>query len=613
MDAASRTIASRRLPMPGAARAALAAVLAVVTALSASSARCDERPAPWPGAEDRERFRAAIAAVRKEIAAAEVALARLYARFPGQLGPDHEAALRGLSRDSGLGKLEAVRTEAGDRPALADGRPAPLRRHAVLVSGRGPFAALLQFLRRAAGLLATSDLLGLDVKAAPEETVRFEVRIGVLLFDPLERPGSARGLSPEGLLAESRAELEELKLRRALLEGLVESRGTHTVLPAIEAYLETFEDESIALSGLRYDGSVVLRGAAIGEAARAALAEGASAAGLPRPRVELSSSGACSTFTVTVRPGAVAARDAVVLDNGPFDDGVEAACRRERPRAGSSVRRSGSGDVSLRLRDVDVPGLARVLHEVAGLDLVVDSDVTGRLDVDVVGATPEEALEALRAAGVLAGPPPVRRLSRADRPPRPVKEDVWTGNPASLLLTGADLRSVLGVFDRHFSLPVRMPKGLTADVSVFATEQPWDLLFARIVEAAGLEWSIAGGAAFVGPVSGREEAGATGREAWGPPEPPPARRLAAPPPERLGVRDLTFAGAAGRGGVWTAWAMGPTGRLVRLEPGLKLFDGTVESAGVKGARLRTGSGAAIYVAPPSSRAPAGSGSSSASR
>jgi hypothetical protein len=597
MDAASRAMASRRLPMPGVARADLAAVLAVATALAAASVRGDERSTPWPGAEEWERFRAEFADVRKEIAAEELALDRLYARFPGQLGPDLEAALQGLSRDSGLGPLEAVRTEAGERLPLADGRPAPLRRHDVLVSGRGPFAALLRFLRGAGRFLATSDLLGLDVKAAPAETVHFEARIDVLLFEPLERPASVRGLSPEGLLAESRAELAELKLRRALLEGLVESRGTHTVLPAVEAYSAALEDESIALSELRYDGSIVLRGVAIGEAARAALAEGASAAGLSRPRVELSSSGACSTFTVTARPGGVAGHEVVVLGNGPFGDGVEAACRRERPRAGSSVRRSGSGDVTLRFRDVDVPGLARVLHEVAGLDLVVDSDVTGLLDVDVVGATPEEALEAIRAAGVVAGPPPVRRLSRADRPPGPVKEDAWTGDPASLLLTGADLRSILGVFDVAFSLPVRMPKGLTAEVSVFVTEQPWDLLFARIVEAAGLEWSIAGGSAFVGPVSGREDAGATAREAWGPPEPPSARRLAAPPPERLGVRDLTFAGAAGRGGVWTAWAHGPTGRLVRLEPGLKLFDGTVETAGEKGARLRTRSGAAFDLAP----------------
>jgi len=599
--------------MPGAARAALSAVLAVVTALAASTARGEERPAPRPGEGDRERLRAAIAAVRKEIAAEEIALVRLHARFPDRLGPDLEAALRGLSRDSGLGPLETVRAETGDRLALADGRPAPLRRHDVLFSGRGPFAALLRFLRRVGGHLATSDLLGLDVKAAPTETVRFEVRVEVLLFEPLERPAIAGGTSPEGLLAASRAELEELRLRRALLEGLVEVRGTHTVLPAIEAYLEALEGESIALSELRYDGSVVLRGAAIGEAARAALAKGASVAGLSGPRVELSSSGACSTFTVTARPGAVAPRDAVVLDNGPFDDGIESACRRDRPHARSSVRRTGSGDVTLRLRDVDVPGLARVLHEVAGLDLVVDSDLTARLDVDVVGAKPEEALEALRAAGVRAGPPPVRRLSRADRPPGPAKDDAWTGEPASFLLTGADLRTVLGTFDQAFSLPVRMPKGLTADVSVFATEQPWDLLFARIVEAAGLEWSVAGGAAFVGPVSGRVDPGAAGREAWGPPEPPPARRLAAPPPERLGVRDLTFAGAAGRGGVWTAWALGPTGRLVRLEPGLKLFDGTVEAAGEAGARLRTGSGAALYVAPPPSRSPAGSGPSTSPR
>lgn len=97
-----------------------------------------------------------------------------------------------------------------------------------------------------------------------------------------------------------------------------------------------------------------------------------------------------------------------------------------RPEPATAPRR-----VSLRLRDVPIHSVLFALFRLTGQGYVVDADVVGRVDVDLVDATPEPVHRALEGAGLaLSGPGPIRRVSLAGQTPSLARPG--SGHPVSL-------------------------------------------------------------------------------------------------------------------------------------------------------------------------------------
>src|ERR1700687_5753782 len=89
------------------------------------------------------------------------------------------------------------------------------------------------------------------------------------------------------------------------------------------------------------------------------------------------------------------------------------------------------GRLTLRLRDAALSDVFYVLHDLTGQGYLVDGDVVGRADVEIVDATADEVDRALEGLGpAFSLPGPLRRVSPAGRDPAIPRSGV--GDPISL-------------------------------------------------------------------------------------------------------------------------------------------------------------------------------------
>ncbi len=85
----------------------------------------------------------------------------------------------------------------------------------------------------------------------------------------------------------------------------------------------------------------------------------------------------------------------------------------------------GPSRLTLRLRDVAVSAVLFILFRLTGQGYVVDGDVVGQLDVEIVDATPDAIERALEGAGLaFSGPGPIRRVTTAGETPS-LSPSVW--------------------------------------------------------------------------------------------------------------------------------------------------------------------------------------------
>src|SRR5262249_49882936 len=146
-----------------------------------------------------------------------------------------------------------------------------------------------------------------------------------------------------------------------------------------------------------------------------------------------------------------------------------------------------SGPLTLRLRDMDVADVFQVLHQLTAQAFIVDADVAGQATVELVGVTLEEALAALRKAGLdIADRGPVRRVATSKGealvvPPR-------GGTPtATFSLKRADAGEMLAVMtDMDPSLATLGPQGSLGRFSLWARDLPLPDLRASLLSAVDL-------------------------------------------------------------------------------------------------------------------------------
>jgi hypothetical protein len=276
--------------------------------------------------------------------------------------------------------------------------------------------------------------------------------------------------------------------------------------------------------------------------------------------------------------------------NGLFEGRTAAACQTvAQPVLGQvSVGPAAAGDSALlRLRGADVVDAVRVLHELTPESFVVDSDLNGRLSLDVDGqASVEQVFGALRSAGVVVGPGPLHRVSRAPAPARSAAPRTYTGEPVTLSFVDADLLDVLRILGEVGGLELRVAPEVKGRVTVFARETPWDLALDGIVASAGMAAAIEKGQLSVGLGPGGRKSGAG--DGAVPPGRPNWRTFTSL--ESLGPDDLALSGRSVVNGEWTAYAYGPGRRFWSLTKDAKLFGGRVAAVGPSGVEFERDGG-----------------------
>ena len=232
---------------------------------------------------------------------------------------------------------------------------------------------------------------------------------------------------------------------------------------------------------------------------------------------------------------------------------------------------SPQGLLTLRLRDVDMADVFRVLHLLTGQGFVVDGDVVGRATVDLTKMTSEEVLQAIEKSGLdVQDAGPVRRVSLSRVPA--ARTPAGAGGPASsFALKRGDVREVLAAMtDMDPSLAALGPEGFLGRVSLWARDVPLLDLRAALLDAVGLSERLEEGRRVVERSAGKEErlvpvAGVAD-----------SRRLLLQPQD-LAVLEFELSGVASAGTTWVALAYAPTGALNAYRVGDRLSDGIIKS------------------------------------
>jgi len=291
--------------------------------------------------------------------------------------------------------------------------------------------------------------------------------------------------------------------------------------------------------------------------------------------------GACYRFEARGKSPVVGLDAEIPLPaQDPFQP-EEAQCHADRDTGaavlvrGPATKTPGKGPLTLRLREVDLPDVFAVLHSLTGESFVVDEDVTGRVNMDLVRVTRDEVLAALQKTGLrIAEGAGLLRVSRAGVPasPRPPLSVEATA-PIRFEAKRADVKDVLAAMaEADPALASEAPPGSLGRLSIFARDVNVIALRAAVLEAAGLAERAEEGRRIVSRAAGAGDPGAP----TAPLTSAPRRRLTVGPSD-LAIGEFALAGLASTGDEWMAFAYSPLGALQDYRAGARLADGTVRA------------------------------------
>ncbi|HEY0591925.1 MAG TPA: hypothetical protein VGF40_09165 [Thermoanaerobaculia bacterium] len=517
-----------------------------------------------------------IAKAREELRRLETEVELLRRRVPPEFDrTEVEASLRKMAEVAGI---PAIEMSAGAPPAhlpLQGGAPSGIDLYAVDVRGRAPWAAIDGFVRLVRSRPRAIRLESLGVAPAADRTMGFDAR---LVFPSLGRdeiePGSYRG----GLLPALRIEVERARALHDALGAYIDPRHGDAV-NALATMGSELAETPIAVTALDFDGGLTLRGLLVGSRSREALLAAAEKAGFAVARKEFGDDGRCQSFVLALT---LAGAEPSEAEGGVdlFDASAPAFCREKSgaPAKTMVVRGSATPDGETRpafvLRDVSLRDAFFILNDLIGEGYVVDSDVAGRISLEVLeGASVEETIAAIESAGVAVGSGPVRRVSRTKQPELPAA--AGGEEPVTFQFQGADTSDVLCLIGKISEREFRVPRGFRATVSIFATEVQLRDIERAVLASGGLE------AGETGRVVSARRPDAPGELVTACENGEPLRRLesAAKSFREFVAADVALAGLARIGDSWRAYLRAPGGRILPVETGSKLFDATVKAVG----------------------------------
>lgn len=271
--------------------------------------------------------------------------------------------------------------------------------------------------------------------------------------------------------------------------------------------------------------------------------------------------------------------------------------------------------LTLHLREVDLTHVFFVLNDLTSESFVIDAGVQGTLSVDLENAPLEKALAAVRPAGVIVGPGPLHRVSRAGSPPAPAAPSraSYTGETISVSLENVELANIvcalgglpnletvtargLGIISRKQNpdFKVLVPRDLQGRVSIFSGYLPWDQVLDGLLAPLGLIFELDEDGLFVGRGPGanvRSQADAVDAcqiSSEPGPTSPVSENLSG-----LDVAGLELVGLAWKGNAWKAYAYASGRHLLSLEIGQKLRDASVTDVGPSGVVFTTDEGRVV--------------------
>jgi hypothetical protein len=506
--------------------------------------------------------------------------------LPDGANPPADAAMvRTMATSVRLSRLEVT--------ARAPEESGPRGDVVLDVTATGRYGEVDRFFRQVALSPRLFDVESVTLASSPDGLVRLTSVVRVP-YRPARAPVPA---APEGLRArppgvprpqaEAFVQDQALALHKSeLIESLRRARrNPRLFLSEIAAVVR---DRPVTLSHAALQGDdFTIRGLSVGEGPTRTLESRFERGFFRVSDFLMSRQGACRRFEVRGKcPVAGLEAELPLPSEEPFEQD-DAPCRVDRDEGRVLVVRAGApppkpgpkggsappptGPLTVRLRDVDVADVFQVLHLLSGQAFIVDADVVGRATVELAGVTLEEALVALRKAGLdIADRGPIRRVA-TDRGEAQVVAPMGGSPPATFALKRADAREVLAsMTDMDPGLAALGPQGSLGRCSLWAKDLPLPDLRAALLSAVGLGERFEEGRRILSRRSASDE---------------PVFPVAAANDERhlvlrpqdLAVLEFEVAGVGTGGGGYLAFAYSPTGVLNAYRPGDKLADGVVSS------------------------------------
>jgi hypothetical protein len=429
------------------------------------------------------------AQIRKDANEAQRALYEQTLFFPPCKDPSFEAAFEKEIREEAA-RLKiadlAIAPVAGLEVVKNEGNPSPVRLRRVEVRASAPVFEMQMLLHRIAfeRTFRALDFETLEATAADGGSVRFSTRVVEGCWD-LDAPiGHAR---------EEREMLQEWRSLSSAIAQLLDRMKPLRLTDGLEAIEEDWGESALLLSGLQFGGGeLTLRGVTLGAPARASLEPVLTRAGFEKPRVDWTAAGDCRAFTAVTRVSPAQPPERESLPKDVFDERTVSLCAAQPSAAPIAVKAQGSGPLTLRARNIDVSSAFYLLNELSPADgFVVESDVAGRVDLDLEKVTIGQALEAIRsAAGLgLAGSGSLHRVCRKSCKPASKPDQKYEGAPVSVLVSDADVLDIFRIFGEVSGLTFHA-RELPGTITIYAREVEWDRLIDTVFAAIGRTYSI---------------------------------------------------------------------------------------------------------------------------
>jgi type IV pilus assembly PilO-like protein len=453
----------------------------------------------------------------------------------------------------------------------------------IEVSAFGSYAEVDRFFRLAALSPRLVDVEILTLAAVPDGPVKVTALLRIP-FRPLKAP---LPVPPEGFRprdptvprpqAEAYARDQMLAVVKSeTIAALRRARRNPRLF--LSEMAATARDRPVILTNASLGEEFSIRGLVLGEAPLKALETRFERGFFRILDFLITKRGACYRFEARGRSPVVGLDAEIPLPaQDPFLP-EDAQCHADRDNGpavlvrGPAGKIPGKGPLTLRLREVDLADVFAVLHDLTGEPFLVDEDVTGRINMDLVRVSRDEVLAALQKTGLrIAEGAGLLRVSRsgAAASPRPPLSVEATA-PFRLAVKRAEVRDVLAAMaETDPGVASEAPAGSFGRLSVWARDVNLAALRAAVLEAAGLAERVEEGRRILarGQGSGEPTAPITS---------PPRRRLLVGPSD-VGVGEFALAGLASVRDEWVAFAYSPLGALQEYRAGARLADGVVRA------------------------------------
>jgi hypothetical protein len=495
-----------------------------------------------------------------------------------------------------------ARVEVQPRPPVETGA----RGEVVLdLTALGGYEAVDRFFQRLAVSHRLADVESLTLTATSENVIRLAAVVRFPYWParaPLPTPPESPRGRPSGVPRPTvDAYLRDQALAFAKSDAIAaRRRARRSPRLFLSELAAVVRERPVVLGYASLGEEFTVRGLALGEGPVRAFESRLEKGFLRVSEFLMAKQGACHRFEARgTSPVAGPEAELPVPTEDPFEQDAT-PCRVDRDAAKTIVVKGrtptakdpGRGPLTLRLRDLDFADVYQALAALGAGSFVVQEGVAGRVSVELMRATLDEALAAIRkASGVeISEAGPVRIVSTTRVVLR--KDAPSGGPPAGFALKRVEVRDLLaGMADVDPSLATLGPPGFLGRVSVWTKDAPLVAIRSAVLDAVGLVERT------------EEDRHLVERRGGGVEAPIPVAR-AGPEPrlslrrEELTVLEFQLAGVAAAGESFVAFAHAPTGQLYAYRPGDRLADGIVRAIETTDVLLETEEGQLRLVLPP---------------